>query len=108
MHPFDQNKIEAITSYAKSTAIDLPKLHEKGSAVRKIREVLAQLTDLYQQHSENFSPDQQKIVAAYIQTIQKYIKQLKHILIKITIIAQAIITKVITKNMTQKTHHMFM
>jgi hypothetical protein len=65
MHPIDQNKVEAITSYVKSTAIDLPKLHEQGSAARKPREALVQLTDLYQQHSENFSSDQQKIVAAY-------------------------------------------
>ncbi len=65
MHPTDQNKVEAITSYVKTTAIDLPKLHEQGSAARKSREVLIQLTDLYQLHSENFSPDQQKIVAAY-------------------------------------------
>ncbi len=65
MHPTDQNKVEAITSYVKATAIDLPKLHEQGSAARKSREVLVQLTDLYQLHSENFSSDQQKIVAAY-------------------------------------------
>ena len=65
MHPTDQNKVEAITSYVKSTAIDLPKLHEQGSAARKSREVLVQLTDLYQLHSESFSSDQQKIVAAY-------------------------------------------
>ena len=65
MHPTNQNKVEAITSYVKATAIDLPKLHEQGSAARKSREVLIQLTDLYQEHSENFSSDQQKIVAAY-------------------------------------------